>query len=252
MSILDRTKNLGSSLLVAFTVLNTPAALAQDSDAETQPPQPPALTDIDTYLAHLDRHDGIDIKPSKVSEKDKKQIQALREQFPGVDFVKLRALDKYVTTSLDHVSLDADTGTLTATDLDFSDYSNSLIKIYLNPFSSWPPHTVLTFNGHKVDKNEICAFIPNEKVGDSIMSKIPRRAIDEDFNIDWDFKEKGIGREGGVSAHQRIDVSKLPVELFDANNLTCVVIETPDSSTMRKLSEADLGEWVTVHEAAEP
>lgn len=230
---------LGSAF--SFVVLMS----TQDVSAQTPGP------DIDTYLNGLNQYKGIKVTPAEVSAEDKARLETLRGEYPNMQFVKLGHLSKYVTLSADHVSFTPANRTLTLTALNLKSYRDTLATIYLTPFTSWPSHTVVAFNGAKPGNEDICAFVPNSDVAEARSIRVLRDAMGPDFRIDWDKAKRtppNGTREENLATQQTIRLSntRLPTHLFDARKLTCVAVEMPDSAAMMRLSGAPDGQWVTV------
>lgn len=183
-----------------------------------------------------------------MTDEEKNKLQVLRTQFPGADFIKLRHLQKYIAVETDHASFDKNRKELTTTILDIGPYQSELTSIYINPLSSWPTHSVLTFNGFKPDKSDICLFVPNSEITSAKSVHLPRSAIDKNFKIDWEKSKQSTeqdGTESKLAAQQVINVShsRLPLDLFDMKKLTCVIVEMPDSTTMKSLSGKKNSDW---------
>ena len=219
-----------------------------DVDAQTAPP-PPQPVPLDNYLNGVTQNKGI--KAGTFSDADRQKLEALRTEYPNVQFVKLGQLDKYLTVSANHAAFNPARQELTMTLLSIAEYRNSLRNIYITPFASWPTHTVIAFNGTKPSADDICAFVPNSDVAEAKSIRMIRNAVGKDFRIDWDKAKQtppsGTPEENLVSQQIiRLGTTKLPTQLFDARKLTCVVVDMPDSAAMRRLAEAPDGQWVTV------
>lgn len=207
--------------------------------------------EMNLYLDDLNKRKVIKVKPGDVSAEDRERIQKLRGEFPGVQFVKLGHLPKYVTISADHVAFDPKDRQLTLTALNLKDYRDTLMGIYITPFVSWPSHTVVAFNGFKPGNEDICAFVPNSDVAEARSIRFLRDAVGPDFKVDWNRAGQtppSGTREENLATQQTIRVAntRLPTHLFNAGKLTCVVVEMPDSSAMMRLSGAPDGQWVSV------
>ncbi len=231
---------LGSAF--SFVVL-----MNAQTDAEAQTPG----ADIDVYLNGLNQHKGIKIAPAEVSAQDKGKFESLRSEYPNMKFVKLGHLSKYVTLSADHVTMNPANRTLTLSALNLKTYRDTLTTIYLTPFTSWPTHTVVAFNGAKPGNEDFCAFVPNSDVAEARSIRVLRESMGPDFKIDWDRAKKtqpSGNREEDLATQQTIRLSntRLPTHLFDARKLTCVAVEMPDTTAMRRLADAPDGVWVTV------
>lgn len=218
---------------------------AQDVSAQTPAP------DIDVYLNGLNQYKGIKVVPAEVSAQDKTRLESLRTEYPNMQFVKLGHLAKYATLSADHVSFNPSNRTLTLTALNLKSYRDTLATIYLTPFTAWPSHTVVAFNGTKPENEDICAFVPNNDVSEAKSIRVLREALGKDFRIDWDkagHTPPNGTKEENLATQQTIRLSntRLPTQLFDARKLTCVAVEMPDSAAMMRLSGAPDGQWVTV------
>ncbi|MCB1682724.1 MAG: hypothetical protein KDI65_12430 [Alphaproteobacteria bacterium] len=235
---------LGSAFSLVV-LLSTPGELHGQTAADNE---------TNLYLEGLNRYHGIRVKAGEISPQERTQVGTLREQYPGVDFVRLGHLEKYITLPVDHVSFDQTTKELTVTVLDYGRFESDLKGMFLNPLSSWPSHTVLTFNGFQVNDDTVCAFIPNTEVGDVKAVKIRRGAVNSDFSIDGDKSKTAPDRAAGegLSIQQKVTITSttLPTQLFDASKLTCVAVEMPRAGMLWNLATADNGQWVTLRSGA--
>lgn len=208
-------------------------------------------SEMNLYLEDLSKRKVIKVKPEDVGPQDRERLQNLRTEFPNVQFVKLGHLPKYVSLSADHVTFDPAQRQITITALNLKNYRDTLTGIYLTPFTSWPSHTVAAFNAFKPGDEDICAFIPNADVAEARSIRVLRDAMRADFRIDADKAGQtppSGNKEENLATQQTIRLSntRLPLHLFDARKLTCVVVEMPDSSAMMRLSAAPDGQWVSV------
>lgn len=238
----DRTSwaTLGSAFSIVMMV-----GAQQDVTAQSQ------ATDIDLYLNGLNAHKGIKVAPADVSVADKARIDAFRTEYPNMKFVKLGHLAKHVTLNADNVTFNPANRTLTVSALNLKHYRDTLTFIYLTPFTAWPSHTVVAFNGMKPGKEDICAFMPNSDVAEARSIRVLRGAIEPDFRINWDRARQtppAGNKEDDLATQQTIRLSntRLPTHLFDARKLTCVAVEMPDTDAMKRLADAPDGVWVTV------
>lgn len=225
--------------LIGIADANEPAAAQQTPDA------------MNLYLEDLNKRKVIKVKPEDVTPQDRERLQKLRAEFPNVQFVKLGHLPKYVSLSADHVAFDPAQRQITITALNLKNYRDTLTSIYLTPFTSWPSHTVVAFNGFKPGDEDICAFVPNSDVAEARSIRVLREAVGANFRVDWDKAGQtppSGTREENLATQQTIKLSntRLPTHLFDARKLTCVVVEMPDSSAMMRLSGAPDGQWISV------
>lgn len=231
--------------IFSFTLL---AGTHSDVQSQTSPPPQP---DINVYLLELNKSKGISTDPGHVTIEDKQRIDEQRAKYPNIQFVKLDHLKKYVSLPADSISFDEKSRDLTLTVINIEKYRSTLRDIYLNPFVSWPSHTVITFNGYTPNDEDICAFVPNKDLAEVQSVRFIKDSVGTDLKIDWDKAgqtPKSGTAEKDLATQQKIRFSNtsLPTHLFDAKNLTCVVIEMPDSTSMLRLSQAPDGQWVRI------